>query len=312
MPADAATALSSPATEMTVALGVVCIGAVLWDYLGRADALPRGSDMPGCIVRQPGGVALNVAAALCRDGLAPTLLSAVGDDAPGDELIEACRGLGIATQYIRRIAGIATGRYVAIEDAQGLVAAVADARCLDAAGDTLLAPLLDGRLGSAERPRHGALVVDGNVGDAVIETLAFSPAFAAADLRIVAASPGKARGLLPLAVHPRATFHFNRHEAELLCAQTFVDAAGAAQGLLDRGAFRAVVTDGAHSCCEAMRGAEPISATPPSVAVARVTGAGDVFMAAHIAAELRGADREAALAAALAAASDHAAREGHA
>ena len=311
MLADAAFALS-PTMKTTAALDVVCIGAVLWDYLGRADMLPHGSDMPGRIVRQPGGVAFNVAVALCRDGLAPILLSAVGDDAPGNELVEACLGLGIATQYIQRIAGIATGRYIAIEDAQGLVAAVADARCLEAAGDTLLAPLLDGRLGSVDHPWRGTLIVDGNVGDAVIEALALAPAFAAADLRIVSASPGKSRGLLSLTAHPRATFHFNRHETELFCAQAFADAAGAALGLLNRGAYRAVVTDGEHACCDAMRGGTPVSAVPPSVAVARVTGAGDVFMAAHIAAELRGASREAALAAALAAAGDHVAQEAYA
>ncbi len=40
-----------------------------------------------------------------------------------------------------------------------------------------------------------------------------------------------------------------------------------------------------------------------------MTGAGDVFMAAHIAAELHGASREAALAAAVAAAGRHVAGE---
>ena len=40
---------------------------------------------------------------------------------------------------------------------------------------------------------------------------------------------------------------------------------------------------------------------PPQVQVARITGAGDTFMAAHIAAELRGLTPEAALTDALAA-----------
>ncbi|MEM7631964.1 MAG: PfkB family carbohydrate kinase, partial [Pseudomonadota bacterium] len=41
------------------------------------------------------------------------------------------------------------------------------------------------------------------------------------------------------------------------------------------------------------------SATPPQVLVTRVTGAGDTFMAAHIAAETRGAEPAEALAQAL-------------
>ncbi len=303
--------VSSPRTvAIAAALDVVCIGAVLWDYLGRADTnLPHAADVPGLITRQPGGVAMNVAVALRRFGLSPMLLSAVGDDGAGAELIEACEGLRLATQYMRRVAGMATDRYVAIEDARGLVGAVADVRCLGAIGAGLLEPLLDGRLGSVERPSHGTLIVDGNLDDETMRMLATSRAFAAADLRIAAASSGKARSLLPLTAHPRAMFHVNRDEAGLLCAETFTDAESAARTLLERGAYRVVVTDGERSCCDAMRGAASVRAMPASVAVARVTGAGDVFMAAHIAAELRGADRDAALAAALAAAGRHVAPE---
>jgi sugar/nucleoside kinase (ribokinase family) len=45
-----------------------------------------------------------------------------------------------------------------------------------------------------------------------------------------------------------------------------------------------------------------IAQVPPEVTVARVTGAGDTFMAAHIVAEARGEARELALASALRAA----------
>jgi sugar/nucleoside kinase (ribokinase family) len=291
-------------------LSVICIGAVLWDCIGRTETpLARDSDVPGRITREPGGVALNIAVALGRHGLSPLLLSAVGDDDAGDELVGACRERGIATQYLRRIAGVATDRYVAIEDAHGLVGAIADVRCLAAIGAELLEPLLDGRLGSVDRPWSGTLIVDGNLGDETMRVLANSPAFAAADLRIAAASSGKASSLLPLTAHPRATFHVNRDEAAMLCAKTFADAESAARCLLDRGAHRVLVTDGERDCCDAVRGAAPVHATPAAVAVARVTGAGDRFMAAHIAAELRGANREAALAAALAAAARHVAGE---
>ena len=46
-------------------------------------------------------------------------------------------------------------------------------------------------------------------------------------------------------------------------------------------------------------------ARPPEVLVTRVTGAGDTFMAAHIAAELRGETGDAALETALKAAAAH-------
>ena len=50
------------------------------------------------------------------------------------------------------------------------------------------------------------------------------------------------------------------------------------------------------------RDGDIICGRPPKVTVTRVTGAGDTFMAAHIAAELAGTDRAAALERALAAA----------
>jgi sugar/nucleoside kinase (ribokinase family) len=71
-----------------------------------------------------------------------------------------------------------------------------------------------------------------------------------------------------------------------------------------RGARRALVTDGAKLCCDA--DAEGLrTACPPEVRITRVTGAGDTFMAAHIAAERGGASRAAALARALGAAATH-------
>lgn len=51
---------------------ILCIGSVLWDVIGRSDRSMRlGSDVPGRIVRVPGGVAMNIAMALSRFGLQP-------------------------------------------------------------------------------------------------------------------------------------------------------------------------------------------------------------------------------------------------
>ena len=83
----------------------------------------------------------------------------------------------------------------------------------------------------------------------------------------------------------------------------------AAHALIARGAARVLVTDGGKTASEAT-GDDIISATPPQVLVTRVTGAGDTFMAAHIAAELRGADRTDALDAALSAAASYVSGQG--
>ncbi|MDZ4134812.1 MAG: PfkB family carbohydrate kinase [Paracoccaceae bacterium] len=285
---------------------VLCIGSVLWDVIGRAPAALRlGSDVPGRIARLPGGVALNIAMTLRRFGLLPALLSAVGRDPDGDALIGTCAGLGLETGYLYRSDDLPTDLYMAIEGANGLIAAIADAHSLEAAGDKILRPLGDGRLGSEQAPYPGVIALDGNLTQSLLAQIAVSPLFSRADLRIAPASPGKAERLLPLIGHPNATLYVNLEEAGLLCKERFSDATSAAAGLLARGAARVLVTDGGRPSAEGMTGAGIISDTPPPVMVSRVTGAGDTFMAAHIVADRQGATRPEALSRAIRAAADY-------
>ncbi len=285
---------------------ILCIGSVLWDIIGRSPASMRvGSDVPGRITRLPGGVAMNIAMTLARFGVHPALLSAIGRDTEGDELAAGAARMGLITDFLYRSDDLPTDRYMAIEGAGGLVAALADAHSLEAAGDKILRPLSDGRLGSALAPYPGLIALDGNLTEALLAEIARSPLFAEADLRVAPASPGKAERLLPLLLHARATLYVNLEEASLLAKERFTGARQAAQALLDRGAARVLVTDGGHACAEGTAGAGVITDQPPAVMVTRVTGAGDTFMAAHIVAEQRGATRTAALTAALQAAADY-------
>ncbi|OWU84941.1 kinase [Oceanicola sp. 22II-s10i] len=267
---------------------ILCIGAVLWDIIGRsASHMRAGSDVPGRITRLPGGVAMNIAMAAGRFGMRPALLTAVGRDAEGEELIAACRALGMETGFAYRSEDLPTDRYMAVEGANGLIAAIADAHSLEAAGARILAPLRDGRLGSTARPWTGRIALDGNLTVALLREIAGDACFAAADLRIAPASPGKAERLHVFLGHPRAVFYVNLEEAGLLCQTEFADSATAAEALHARGAARAVVTDGGRMASDAGPHGL-VSRTPPEVLVTRVTGAGDTFMAAHMAAETRG------------------------
>ncbi len=285
---------------------ILCIGSILWDIIGRSPTAMRlGSDVPGRITRLPGGVAMNIAVTLRRFGMTPALLTAIGRDAEGDELIASCHRIGLLTEYIYRSDDLPTDRYMAIEGANGLIAAVADAHSLEAAGDKILRPLADGRLGSASGPWPGLIALDGNLTEALLADISRSPLFAAADLRVAPASPGKAERLLPLLSHPTATLYVNLEEANLLSKSHSTTAGGAARALLARGAAAVLVTDGGKAAAEGRRGQGVIEGAPPPVLVTRVTGAGDTFMAAHIVAEARGAPREASLAAALRAAADY-------
>ena len=281
---------------------ILCIGSVLWDIIGRSPAHMRtGADVPGRITRLPGGVAMNIATTLARFGLRPAILTAIGRDAEGDELVAAAARLGLDCTHVYRSDDLPTDRYMAVEGANGLIAAIADAHSLESAHDKILRPLADGRLGSAEAAWSGPVALDGNLTQGLLADIAASPLFSRADLRVAPASPGKAERLLPLLAHPRATLYVNLEEAGLLCHEGFPDAPAAAQGLIDRGAKRVLVTDGARTAADGAR-AGVLTATPPEVLVTRITGAGDTFMAAHLVAEWRGVGRADALKAALGAA----------
>ena len=88
---------------MTSRPDILCIGAMLWDVIGRAPRrMAPGADVPGRIRHLPGGVALNVAVALARWGLAPAVLSAVGRDPEGCALVAEAQRLGVLTGWLSR------------------------------------------------------------------------------------------------------------------------------------------------------------------------------------------------------------------
>lgn len=289
---------------------IVCIGSALWDIIGRTPlVLQLGGDVPGRITRVPGGVALNIAVTLARLGLRPAILTAIGRDAEGEALLAACARLGVDARHAYRSDHLPTDVYMAVEAANGLIAAVADAHGLEAAGARILQALGDGTLGSQVVPWPGLIALDGNLTAALMAHIAGSALFARADLRLAPASPEKAGRLAPLIGLARATLYLNLEEARVLAESHVATAAAAAQALLAMGAHRVLVTDGGRACADGLAGAEILVAHPPQVRVARVTGAGDTFMAAHIVAERGGVARQAALAAALAAAAAYISQE---
>ncbi|WP_041527186.1 PfkB family carbohydrate kinase [Paracoccus aminophilus] len=290
---------------MTLRPRILCLGAMLWDVIGRSPVRQElGGDHAGIIVQRPGGVALNVALALAKNGLSPAILGAVGRDSSGDMLVREAERQGVVCRYLHRDCD-GTDIYMAIEDSLNLVAAVADARALEAAGEAILAPLRDGRLGSAKAPFEGMIILDSNPPAEVLAGFASDPALQAAVLRIVPASPSKVARLDPLLTRPRTLFYLNRAEAEAIAGRPAASSAEAAEAVIARGAERVIVTDGPHPASEAMRAAPTHSATPHPVEIRRLTGAGDWLLAAHVKAESAGAPRDLALVTATAAAADY-------
>lgn len=274
---------------------ILCIGAVLWDTIGRSDrTMKLGHDCPGRISRIPGGVAFNIAAACRAAGMSPQLLGLLGRDPEGAALAAYCTDHGLGVDAMTWSEDLPTDQYMAIEGANGMIAAIADAHSLEAAGDTILTPLRDGTLGSASAPYTGPIALDGNLTEQLLTDMAKDSAFGAADLRVAPASPGKVGRIAPFLDAPNATIYVNRIEANILCDVDHPTARKAAEMLATRSAARILVTDGPEPVAEVHDGTLR-EAVPPTVAVQRVTGAGDTFLASHVAAEAAGAAPEEAL-----------------
>jgi sugar/nucleoside kinase (ribokinase family) len=275
---------------------IVCFGAAHWDILAHCTSGARGADVPGTVRSRLGGVALNVALGLATLGLSVCLMSAVGEDPEGQTLLAEAMARGVRTDAVLIYPGAATGRYVAIERVDGeLVAAVADVAVLDSLEPDHL-PLE--RLSNAT-----AWLIDTNLPAPVIRALATHPG--RPPLYADATSPAKATRLRPVLGH-LAGIYCNRMEAEAICAVGLNAARAAAEALVGRGAKRAVVTDGALAVADA--GSHGVTILKPLAGPVRsVTGAGDALIAAHLAAVVRGARPDEALAAGLQAARSHAA-----
>lgn len=287
------------------ALPVVCIGAALWDVIAAASRpMSIGDDIPGTILRRPGGVALNVAVALAARGLRPVLLSTIGADRDGDTLVALLAAQGVNCAHVLRTAD-PTDSYMAIESPGGdIFGAIADCAGLERAGRSVLAPATLGALA----PFAGEAVIDGNLPDDLLGQL--HDLLPQARLSLVPASPGKAARLRRPIRRGHAAIYVNCGEAQTICETTFTDSATAARALVALGARYALVTNGAAPA--SLANAEHcVSCTPPQVDSVSTTGAGDVVLAAHFAARLASpapdakAEMTAQLAAALAAAAAH-------
>lgn len=99
---------------------VLVIGAAGTDIIGRASAsLQIGTSNPGQVRMCYGGVARNIAENLVRLGTETTLITAVGDDEAGRQLLKHASAAGIMTECAIVSKDIPTGAYLAVLDEQG-------------------------------------------------------------------------------------------------------------------------------------------------------------------------------------------------
>lgn len=257
---------------------VICFGAAHWDIIARAKPDTAGLDRPGIVETRPGGVALNVATALAAQQVDTLLVAPVGGDDEGARLLSAIRGRGIDPGGLVVRSGRETGRYVAIEEADGgLLHAIADNRILG----TMTPERIDfGALSDAD-----IWMVEANLPEKLLTAIAGQT-----DRPPLIANPvsdakaGRLTSILP----SLSLLYCNRREAEVLCGLPLADATAAAEALRGKGIDRAVVTSGAEKTTDAGPDGTA-TASPPPLTNGSVTGAGDAFMAGHLAATLAGA-----------------------
>jgi pseudouridine kinase len=269
--------------------GVVVIGGANVDIKARSSAPVRPSTSnPGHASMTPGGVGRNVAENLARLGVRTFLVSAVGRDALGDNLLGRTVAAGVHCEYVKRTE-LSTGTYAAVLDSDGeLVVAVADMAAVDALGPDAVNEARD-VIATA-----GLLVLDGNLATAAL-THAGDLA-AAADVRTVLepVSVPKAMRLASCVTADRPWYAVTPNRDELaaltgLPTRTDRQLLKAAGNLHGRGVEHVWVRLGGRGSLfsTASSGAEWLSADEAEVA--DVTGAGDAMLAAFCYAVLGGA-----------------------
>ncbi|MEV0643625.1 carbohydrate kinase [Phytomonospora sp. NPDC050363] len=274
---------------------VVVVGGANMDVKARSQlrAVPASSN-PGTASITPGGVGRNVAENLARLGTRTHLVSVVGSDSLGDQVLAATSAAGVHVEHVRRSTR-PTGTYTAVLDTDGeLVVAVSDMSATEDIGIAQVAAVRD-LIANAE-----LLVLDGNLPEA---TLSYALELAvAADVRAilepVSVPKAAARAHLVSAERPLFAITPNRDELAVLAGRP----TGTEREVLDATAVlheqgvRYVWTHlgDKGSLLSGPDGAVPIDAVPTEVV--DVTGAGDAALAAFVHALLAGEEVAAAAA----------------
>jgi pseudouridine kinase len=251
---------------------IACIGGAHIDRRGmlRTPSV-IGTSNPGDVRLDFGGVARNVAHNLARLGCSVTLLSRVGDDESGRNVVRHVAGAGIDASLFTTSAGRATASYTAILETTGeLVIGLADMDIYEELTPDLLAPSL---------PRlreHGLWFVECNLPAATISWLLD----AAGDIPVAVDAISIAKSRKLSALLPRIPLLFcNIAQAVIIGAmdQPRPTVAEAARALQAAGPRAGIVSAGARGI--AVWSAAGIATLPALKARPRdVTGAGDALV----------------------------------
>jgi pseudouridine kinase len=220
--------------------GVVVIGAASLDTKGRPkEALVMGTSNPGYVRVSPGGVGRNVAENLARLGVPTVLLSAVGDDSVGRQILETTEAGGVDVSRVIVAPNSPSAKYLAVVDEEGTPVFSID--------DMAVMSLVTPKYIYAHRrwiKEASMVVLDANLSPAAIK----SAVSAASKWDVpICVDP------VSVALAPRISPHLsqfslvvpNEDEAHTLCGVSATDrfeATAAAQKLVSTGVDTAVIT----------------------------------------------------------------------
>lgn len=260
-------------------LPVLVIGAAAWDMVGRVktDLAPHTSN-PAQIRLSYGGAARNVAENLLRLGTPVILLTVVGDDPPGDRLIEAIAGVGANVEVVLHSTQYPTGSYIAVLNADGkLEFGLDDMR--------VMAELSPKYIHEHEDlfEQASLLFIDTNLSKETLRTVISVARRVGLPICADPTSESLAKKLIPYLPRLRLVVP-NGREASILCNRksgptTRKEAIEAAKCLVSEGVEIAIVTMAELGVCYAT--SETSGYVPPvRTSIIDPTGAGDALSAA--------------------------------
>ena len=106
---------------------ILVVGATLLDMKGKPQVgLAPGTSNPASIQFTRGGTARNVAENLALLGAEVVLISAVGDDLIGEQLVNLTQSAGVDVAHVLKLDGESTGAYMALLEDDGSLSVALD------------------------------------------------------------------------------------------------------------------------------------------------------------------------------------------
>ncbi len=261
---------------------VICIGAANWDHkLQFKEQFVAHTSNPVASQISIGGVIYNVAENLSRLSCNVSLMTLLGEDLAGHQIVQAARPF-MKLNMTDRIAGTATGSYIAVLDQNGgLMMGLADMDICEFMDRSWLAShkthLQSSRL----------MIADCNVQKSGLEFLVEFSRTEHKDLAIIGVSAPKMKRL-PTDLRDTWLGVFNRDETQARFQTRESDVRQLARLWLEQGLRQVVVTAGAEDFAFGDATGLATEHTIHADDVIDVTGAGDAFSSAVIFGLLQG------------------------